>query len=232
MIKRRKAGVALIAVAALAGVGLVDASSAWACAALPNSSHCYGSWTWRDPAPTLEGISADIRPTCLTVPSSGMNFATDEIWLLESLSAENWIEVGWIVQRESFGSAPVGVPFGFWYDHRPGSIGYFHVLLNEPLQSAHVSITRATPHSFQVYFDGAVATSTNNSMSTQAAQVGSEITTVNARSYASFSGMYWGDGVTWRPRWTSSSYGSFGQNPPNTFAWTTPGSAAWAGASC
>jgi hypothetical protein len=216
---------------ALAAVGLVGASSAVACS-YTGSSHCYGSWRWTDPLSSFKGVSANISPTCLTVPSTGSNFATDEIWLLESLAPANWVEVGWMVQRGAFPGTPTASPFGFWVDQRPGQNWWLHSLLEQPLQSVHVSIERASASSFQVYFDGVGGLSTSNSMASTSAEIGSEITTSLARSRASFSGMYWSDGSSWHPKWKSSLYTNFGHDAPNTFAWTTQGSAAWAGSPC
>lgn len=218
---------------------ILASTLSWFVAASPASAvcsnsgtHCYGVFDWNDQPIAAEGTSADVLPSCLSVPTSGVNFANNEMWLGDAGLA-HWVEVGWITTH-GFPGLPDNTNYGFWAQKRPGDTGVSFINLDSitPPSRVHLAIYRADASTFWVKFGSSTTTSRGNSMVVHAAAIGSEVTTAKAHSRGSFIGLNWFDSSVWHPQWTSGNYGSLVVNAPNTFAWSTPGSATWAGVPC
>jgi hypothetical protein len=219
-----------VALAMIMSIG-VSIGLAGPAAACSWDSHCYGAYHWKDAPASFIGGSVWINPSYMQLPSSGTNFLTHELWVGDR-NLVHWVEAGWFSQRDTaFPGAPVATPFGFWADHRfdGDSINLHVIATGETLHNVGVAVYKSGANTYHVGFDGHVAYSTSNPTVPWDAEVGSEITTANTFSYAAYNRLYWSDGSVWHSNWSSANYGSTVVNAPQTFHWTTPGAAFFAG---
>jgi hypothetical protein len=205
----------------------------------PSSGHCYGRTRWQE-KPQYFGAYADIPEVSISCPSGCGGFIDDEIWLIDNQSSgctsnsfgQCWVEAGYIATD---GSSPVF----FWADSRPLTSSTFNLHLlggTDPLGTVdHFMIIkdgRSSPGLFQlwVYNDSLSTlyqgTSTSNTMSGNAIQIGQELAgNQNASAgSANFNRNIWAvqvlgpEYVFWYNR--QATQGNIESDVPPTGSWT------------
>lgn len=170
-----------------------------------------------------------VSPTCLYAPSGA--FLTDELWLVDSAAA-NWVEVGYLVKGSNLniGGITASGTFGFYADQRPGGGFHAHVLTNGPsLNFTFLNIYKTATNTYAAQFGSATGYSTNNSMTPQHLDYGSESSSNSSRGY-SFARVvgYQTNGVgesgMVNPSWGATS--------PQQFAFISPYTSYNAGIAC
>jgi hypothetical protein len=217
---------AALVMAGTIGWGIATTSPAAACTI---NTHCYGEAN--GPKSGIDGVSIDITPSCLSIPSG--NFVTDELWLTAPGSTTYWVEAGYLQLGANLnvGGIATAGRYGFFGDNRPGGGFHNHVLHTNPaLQDTAVEITKNTSSTWWAYFGQYSGESTSNTMSPTEGQWGSETTTASAHS------LYLGTYALYE---TGSSWSSGIPNPqtpapssPETFSWVTRYSSYKAGVAC
>jgi hypothetical protein len=204
-------------------ISTLSAGGAFGCS---TSNHCYG--IVRTQPFGIDGIVANIDPSCMY--SASNNFITSEVWLVTS-DASHWVEVGYINNQTSINGLSQGL-LGFWGDLRPVD-GTFHghVLVTNPsLVNRSASVQRSSSSSFQVNFGGVLGSSTNNSMSTDHGDIGSETTSSSGSGSESFySSMEYRAG-TWSNQLATPI--TLITQAPQTQAWSTQLKSMYAGVPC
>jgi len=208
-------------------LGGVAAAPAQACT---TSNHCYGTVTG-----TAAGIDGDyifITPSCLSIPSG--NFVTDELWLVDSASAPNWVEVGYLQLGSGInvGGIATAGRYGFWADQRPGGGFHAHVLETNPYLTGGVpaEIWKNTSSTWFAYFNGYTGESTSNTMIATHGDWGSETTSASAHGLHTGTGAEYEIGSTWHLGVPNPSGGT--PALPQTFVWTTYNTDYKAGVAC
>lgn len=138
---------------------ITNATAAYACS---DSSHCYGVAYGH--ASGMTGVSAQISPSCLSVPSGA--FVTDQLWWQDS-SATHWVEAGFLQLggNLNLGGITAAGRYGFWADLRPNSSYSAHVFQNNPsLAYTTVSIRQSATNQYTTVFGGYTGSSSNNTM--------------------------------------------------------------------
>jgi hypothetical protein len=226
--RARVLGIASLIIVGALSWGVSFPSPAEACSI---DSHCYGLAL--GPKSGIIGDYVVIAPSCLSTPS--VNFATDELWLVDVGSTTHWVEVGYMQLGANLnvGGIVGAGRYGFWGDFRPGHTVFFnHVMVTNPsLASTNVEITRTSSSTWETYF-GPTTTgeSTSNTMTPTEGQWGSETSSASVTShYAGTDAEYetssgWYTGVPNEQVPTPSA--------PETFSWTSKPANYTSGVAC
>jgi hypothetical protein len=228
--------------ACILGIGLFSPvilfapTPASACAPLPNSAHCYGVSQWFPTVGSVDGVKVQDQPSCFNLDvGNTYGFVTSEMWLGSS-DSQYWVEVGFISNQNAVPNIRNGAS-AFWADKRPGdtALNVHQIVANPSYSRTDLYIYRdLTANEFAVLFGSYPAGySSNNTMSSGYAVSGSETTTSSTgqRSLSSIIGMSYLDSTGWHAKW-SPPYPGTRVNAPQTFSWSTIGSAEWAGVPC
>jgi hypothetical protein len=162
----------------------------------PNKNHCYGFVQWQE-EPQYYGVYMDLLQVAMNCPQGCDGFINNEMWLADYNSracvanqfSQCWVEAGF---HASDGG---GNPIYFWADARPLSSNTYnnHFLSQADLADfEHFMIIKDSRNGAQgvyqvwiyndshsVLFNG---TSTNNNMSANAINMGSELAGTNGAS--------------------------------------------------
>jgi hypothetical protein len=154
----------------------------------PQSGHCYGRTRWHEQTQYF-GAYTDVNQVTLSCPSGCGGFIDDEIWLIDNQSTgcttnqfgQCWVEAG------SF-TSDGGSQIFFWADSRPLAQSTFNLHLWGPTDAVgttdHYMIikdARGASGIFQVWvYNDTLSTlyqgtSTSNTMSGNAIQIGQEL---------------------------------------------------------
>jgi hypothetical protein len=155
----------------------------------PSEGHCYGTASWQE-QPQYFGAYTDILQAPMDCPSGCGGFVNDEIWLVDTQTAEcvaNPFKMCWVEAGYWFVEGATGKQF-FWADGRPTNTNTLNVRFLGPTDQDgvidHFMIIkdgRGEPGIFQVWvYNTSLSTlyngtSTSNAMSGNRIDIGQEL---------------------------------------------------------